>query len=269
MDATIMTQEERRRYLIDALKAEHKEYADIVVPEDGQGQRNVLRALMNVRMPEGQTKEFFEVQDAYLKARAQEKGITYLKDLSPVSAEEPDLYVWRGDITTIATDAIVNAANDQMMGCFVPLHGCIDNAIHTFAGIQLRYACYRFMLEQGHAEPTGQAKITYGYNLPARYIIHTVGPIVQGTRPTRRDREELASCYRSCLQLAATNDVHSIAFCCISTGEFHFPNKEAARIAVDTVRAYKTETGSNVKVIFNVFKAVDDEIYRQLLQANR
>lgn len=269
MDAQTMTQEERRRYLINALKAEHKEYADIVVPVDEQGQRNVLRALMNVRMPEGQSREFFEVQDAYLKARTEEKGITRLDDLTPVSPEEPDLYVWRGDITTIAADAIVNAANDQMMGCFVPLHGCIDNAIHTFAGIQLRYACYRFMLEQGHAEPTGKAKITYGYNLPAKYIIHTVGPIVQGPRPTRQDKELLASCYRSCLGLAARNDVHSIAFCCISTGEFHFPNEEAARIAVDTVRAYKDETKSDIKVVFNVFKPMDDEIYRELLQAHR
>lgn len=266
MDAKNMTQEERRLYLIDALKAERQEYAGIVVPEDEQGQRNVLRALMNVRMPEGQSREFFEVQDAYLKERAREKGITRLEDLAPVSAREPDLYVWRGDITTIATDAIVNAANDQMMGCFVPLHGCIDNAIHTFAGIQLRYTCWHFMQEQGHAEPTGQAKITYGYNLPATYVIHTVGPIVQGVRPTKRDREELASCYRSCLKVADAHDVHSIAFCCISTGEFHFPNKEAARIAVDTVRAYKHETDSGIKVVFNVFKAMDDEIYRKLLQ---
>lgn len=268
MDAKDMTQEERRRYLIEALKAEHKEYAGIIVPEDEQGQRDVLRALMNVRMPEGQTKEFFEVQDAYLKQRAQEKGITRLEDLSPVSAQEPDLYVWRGDITTLAADAIVNAANDQMMGCFVPLHGCIDNAIHTFAGIQLRYTCWRFMQEQGHAEPTGKAKITYGYNLPAKYIIHTVGPIVQGVRPTKQDRKELASCYRSCLELAAANDVRSIAFCCISTGEFHFPNEEAARIAVDTVRTFKQETDSDIKVVFNVFKAMDDEIYRKLLQAD-
>lgn len=266
MDAKTMTQEERRRYLIDALKAEHDEYAGIEVPQDEQGQRNVLRALMNVRMPEGQSHEFFEVQDAYLRERAREKGVTHLEDLTPVSTTEPDLYIWRGDITTLATDAIVNAANDQMMGCFVPLHGCIDNAIHTFAGIQLRYTCWRFMQEQGQAEPTGKAKITYGYNLPAKYIIHTVGPIVQGPRPTEQDRGQLASCYRSCLELAEAHDVRSIAFCCISTGEFHFPNKEAAKIAVDTVRAYKRENKSDIKVVFNVFKEMDDKIYRQLLQ---
>lgn len=264
MDAKTMTQEERRRYLIEALKAEHSEYAGIEIPDDERGQRNVLRALMNVRAPQQASPEFFEVQDAYLQERAREKGITTLGELAPVSASEPDLYVWRGDITTIATDAIVNAANDQMMGCFVPLHGCIDNAIHTFAGIQLRYTCYRFMMEQGRAEPTGSAKITYGYNLPAKYIIHTVGPIVQG-HVTKKDRDELASCYESCLKLAAKHDVASIAFCCISTGEFHFPNQEAAEIAVRTVREFKASTGSTIKVVFNVFKPQDEQIYRDLL----
>ncbi len=263
IDAGGMTQEERRLYLIEALKAERPEYAGITIPEEEQRQRDVLRALMNVRLPQAQSREFFAVQDAYLKERAVEKGIVSLADLSPVSDHT---YLWRGDITRLATDAIVNAANDQMMGCFQPLHGCIDNAIHTFAGIQLRYDCWRFMQEQGHAEKTGTAKITYGYNLPSKYVIHTVGPIVEDG-VTKRNEDDLRSCYESCLDLACRHDVGSIAFCCISTGVFHYPNEEAARIAIDTVRSYRERTGSAIDVVFNVFKEEDLAIYQGLLGA--
>lgn len=266
VDPESMSQEQRRIYLIEALKSERSEYAGIEIPADAQEQRNVLRALMNVRLPRPTSKEVFQVQDAYLRQRAAEKGIIQLENLTP-TALDPELYLWQGDITRLATDAIVNAANDQMMGCFVPLHGCIDNQIHTFAGMQLREVCFAFMQEQGHAEPTGQAKITYGFNLPARYIIHTVGPIVQ-TSPTRQDREDLASCYRSCLTTADAYGLTSIAFCCISTGEFHFPNQEAARIALDTVRAYKRDHASHIKVVFDVFSNSDRQIYEQLLDEN-
>lgn len=173
--------------------------------------------------------------------------------------------MWRGDITTLEVDGIVNAANSQMLGCFAPNHGCIDNAIHTFAGIQLRLACAQLMTAQGHEEPTGRAQITDGYNLPARHVLHTVGPIV-GWRVTPRDQASLASCYRSCLQLAHERGLRSLAFCCISTGEFHYPNDQAARIAVDVVDAYLQETDDPLEVVFNVFKPVDDAIYRDLLE---
>lgn len=263
MDPQKMTQDERRVWLINALKAERREYAGIVVPQEEWRQRDVLRALLNVRESYEPCEGFMAVQDAYLQERAREKGIVRLEDLTPTDGD-PDLYLWRGDITTIATDAIVNAANEYMEGCFRPLHGCIDNAIHTFAGIQLRRDCHHFMMEQGHPEPTGLAKITYAYNLPSKYVIHTVGPVVEG-RLTQTHRDQLASCYRSCLELASKHDVATIAFCCISTGVFGFPQDAAARVAIDTVRAWKAQTGSDMKVVFNVFKEADYDIYSQLL----
>ena len=212
-------------------------------------------------MPKNAGQEFLDVQDAYLQEEIRRRGITDLADLNPV---QEGIYLWQGDITTLRCDAIVNAANSQMLGCFVPCHGCIDNAIHTFAGVQLRQACSQIMAQQGCAEETGSAKITPAFNLPCRYVLHTVGPIVHG-RLTERDEQLLASCYRSCLALADQNGVQSIAFCCISTGEFHFPNERAAQIAVETVKAYKEQTGSKMEVIFNVFKEIDADIYRKLL----
>lgn len=172
--------------------------------------------------------------------------------------------MWQGDITTLAADAIVNAANSQMLGYFVPCHGCIDNAIHTYAGVQLRLECAEIMRRQGHAEETGQAKLTKAYNLPCRYVLHTVGPIVQGA-VTKRDRALLESCYRACLELALENGLRSVAFCCISTGEFHFPNEDAARIAVRTVQSFRAQHPDAPEVIFNVFQDKDDAIYRKLL----
>ena len=186
--------------------------------------------------------------------------MTRLKDLTPV---RPGLYLWQGDITTLAVDAIVNAANSQMLGCFVPCHGCIDNAIHTYAGVQLRLECARLMARQ--EEPTGCAKITKAYNLPCRYVLHTVGPIISGA-VTQADRELLASCYRSCLELAESNGLHSVAFCCISTGEFRFPNELAAEIAIQTVGEWQRQNPEKIKVIFNVFKDSDYEIYKRLLR---
>lgn len=224
----------------------------------------LLRALLNIRMPQPVSSEFLKVQDQYLQEAIREKGITDLSDLKPV---EEGIYLWKGDITTLRCDAIVNAANSGMLGCFYPNHGCIDNAIHTYAGVQLRLECARLMDEQGGEEPAGQAKITPGYNLPCNYILHTVGPIVRG-HLTEADEKSLASCYRSCLELAEENQVKSIAFCCISTGEFHFPNEKAAEIAVRTVRQYRQQTKSQMEVIFNVFKEQDHAIYRSILGAN-
>ena len=252
-----MTQEERRIFLIRKLLSEQPRYRDLQIPSDEAEQRTLLRALMNVRSPRQMEDDFLTVQDAYLQEETAQKGVTDIADLAPV---EPGIYLWQGDITTLKCGAIVNAANSGMTGCYVPCHGCIDNAIHTFSGVQLRLACEELMEKQGHEEPTGQAKLTPAYNLPCDYVLHTVGPIIYG-RVTQRDQELLASCYRSCLELAQRNKIKSVAFCCISTGEFHFPNDEAAKIAVDTVRQYKGDT----EVIFNVFKNVDYEIYRGLL----
>ena len=254
-----LTQEERLTFLLDYLLRERQEKFD--VPADPQGRRQLLRALMNVRMPAPVSDEFLGVQDAYLQEETRRKGITDLQELEPV---EPGIYLWQGDITTLRCDAIVNAANSQMLGCFVPCHGCIDNAIHSFAGVQLRLACQQLMQRQGHEEGTGEAKITPAFNLPCRYVLHTVGPIITG-RVTGRDCQLLASCYRSCLELAERSGCRSVAFCCISTGEFHFPNRLAAQIAVETVRAYRQEQTNPMEVIFNVFQDQDHAIYRQLL----
>lgn len=256
-----MTQSERRIYLIQELLKEQPKYQDMQIPQDEQEQKRLLRSLFNIRMPRAVSREFLEVQDAYLQTATAEKGITDLSDLQPIQS---GIYLWQGDITTLRCDAIVNAANSQMLGCFCPCHGCIDNAIHTYAGVQLRAACAELMKAQNHEEETGKAKITPAYNLPCKYVLHTVGPIIRG-RLSGRDKELLASCYRSCLELAERNGVKSIAFCCISTGEFHFPNDVAAEIAVQTVKEYKQQTNSEIEVIFNVFKDIDYEIYRDLL----
>lgn len=212
-------------------------------------------------MPIAASEEFLKIQDEYLREETRLKGVTDISALTPIQS---DIYLWQGDITTLRCDAVVNAANSRMLGCFCPNHGCIDNAIHTYAGVQLRLICAELMKKQGHEEPTGQAKITPAYNLPSEFVIHTVGPIVSG-RLTGKDCELLRSCYRSCLKIADGNGLKSIAFCCISTGEFHFPNERAAEIAIDTVKKYKAETQSEIKVIFNVFKDTDYKIYRELL----
>ena len=254
-----MTQDERLNFLLRDLLAERKEYEDIPVPDSLSEKRRLLRSLMNVRPPVPAREDFLRMQDAYLVERLAERGVTRLKDLTPV---RPGLYLWQGDITTLAVDAIVNAANSQMLGCFVPCHGCIDNAIHSAAGIQLRNECAEIMAEQGHEEPIGKAKITKGYNLPAKHVIHTVGPIV-GLAVTEKQKEQLKDCYLNCLKVAEKSSLKSIAFCCISTGEFHFPNKLAAEIAVDTVDRFLTKT-SIERVIFNVFKEQDFNIYKKL-----
>ena len=256
-----MTQAERRLFLIRSLMKEKTEYRDLSIPAESGEQKRLLRSLMYVRAPAAADGEFLRVQDDYLRQELAEGGITDVNDLTPVSG---DLYLWQGDITRLRCGAIVNAANSGMTGCYIPCHACIDNCIHTHAGVQLRLECARLMAEQGHAEPTGQAKLTRAYDLPCDYVLHTVGPIVEG-RVTAEDERLLASCYRACLELAERNGVESIAFCCISTGVFNFPNQRAAETAVETVRRYKAESNSALKVIFNVFKDTDREIYRRLL----
>lgn len=259
-----MTQEDRRIDLIKELLAERPRYRDIPVPREKAEQKQLLRSLMNVRAPRQISKDFLAVQDGYLREELARKGITDFSSLTPMSE---GLYLWQGDITTLRCDAIVNAANSGLTGCYIPCHRCIDNCIHTYAGMQLRQECAAIMEEQGREEKTGGAKITGGYNLPCKYVLHTVGPIISGT-VTRKDEELLSSCYRSCLELAERHGIGSVAFCCISTGEFHFPNDKAAEIAVRTVKQYREAANSGLEVIFNVFKDVDYEIYRDLLTAN-
>lgn len=256
-----MTQSEKRIYLIEQLLAEQPQYKGAKLPQTETEQRRLLRALMNIRPPRTACAEFLQVQDEYLQEEIAAKGITDLSALSPV---EKEIYIWQGDITTLRCDAIVNAANSQMLGCFCPCHGCIDNAIHTYAGVELRLECAEMMERQGCAEPTGKAKITKAYNLPCKFILHTVGPIIEGN-VTEKDETLLAACYRSCLALAEQNAIKSIAFCCISTGEFHFSNRRAAEIAIRTVKEYKKQMHSKIEVIFNVFKDLDYDIYRALL----
>lgn len=259
------------RYLI----AEEPQYSEIQIPEDLQGKRDLFRALRNVREPKPVSEEFLRLQDEELQSQLQEKGIVELVDVEDVCRGEKffaptgkQLSLWQGDITRLRVDAIVNAANAQMLGCFHPLHKCIDNAIHSAAGVQLREECHRLMLQQGHLEPTGQAKITKAYNLPCKYVIHTVGPIIPNGIPTAFQKEQLASCYHNIMACADENGLGSVAFCCISTGEFRFPNQLAAEIAVQTVKDYlTTHPDCSVKqVVFNVFKEVDRDIYQPIIK---
>lgn len=257
-----MNQSERRRFLIEELLNEDDRYREIEVPVNAGDQKQLLRGLMNIRLPRGISEEFLLVQNEYLREELRAKGITDLDDLTPV---RDGMYLWQGDITTLRCDAIVNAANSGLTGCYVPNHRCIDNCIHSFSGIQLRIDCAGIMEKQGYEEPTGCAKITSAYNLPCKYVLHTVGPIISG-KLTSKDCELLASCYRSCLELAAQRGLESVAFCCISTGVFHFPNDKAAEIAVRTVEAFMKKNSSVKKVVFNVFKELDKEIYEELLR---
>lgn len=246
---------EKLLWLVKYLINENPKYKDrIEIPTDENELFNLYRSLVNVRMPEPISNEYLRIEDEYLSSI-----------ITPVSVDDfEEISIWQGDITTLKADAIVNAANSQMLGCFAPLHACIDNCIHTFSGVRLRLTCNDIMKKQGKAEETGKAKITPAYNLPSKYVIHTVGPIIDDV-VSSKDIKLLSSCYYECLKLADENNCKSIAFCCISTGVFKFPNRLAAKIAINTVKEYKKETNSKIKVIFNVFKDTDYEIYRELL----
>ena len=245
--------------LIEYLLSEREDIADIEIPENEQDKFRLYRSLVNIRPAVKADESFLLAEDEYLSVLSQSRGITDIADLAPI---ENGIYLWRGDITTLRCGAIVNAANSGMTGCYQPCHNCIDNCIHTFAGVRLRYKCGEIMRAQGHEEKTGKAKLTPAYNLPCDHVIHTVGPIVQG-RLTDEHCRLLESSYKSCLDLAVQNGIRSIAFCCISTGVFGFPKKEAANIAVNTVREFRKT--HDIKVIFNVFGGDDYEIYKRLL----
>lgn len=256
-------QEERRIWLIRELQREMPQYQDIRIPVTEEEQWNLLRSLFNVRPPYPASQEFLKVQDEYLSELVRSRGIVDAESL-PASELDPRITLWQGDITTLRCDAIVNAANSALLGCWQPCHSCIDNMIHSLSGVQLRIKCNEIIQEQGHEEETGTAKITPAYNLPCKYVLHTVGPIISG--PLRKeDCDLLAGCYQSCLELAAGNNVRSVAFCCISTGVFHFPQQRAAEIAVETVRQFLETDSSIDRVIFNVFTDRDLAIYQKLL----
>ena len=247
---------DKLEYLIKTLNS------NIGVPQDKKEKEDLLRTLMNIWEVEELPDEFYRRQDEYLQEKLAQTELTNLEQLTEV---EKNIYLWQGDITTLKVDAIVNAANKALLGCFIPHHRCIDNVIHSKAGVQLRRECFDIIQKQGEYEKTGQAKLTSGYNLPAKYVLHTVGPIIYD-KVEESDKELLASCYRNCLELAVKNGIKSVAFCCISTGEFRFPNELAAEIAVSTVRAFiKNHPESEVKVVFNVFKDSDFNIYRKIL----
>ncbi len=272
------TQEARLNYLLRKFQEDSAQYKDLDVEDDYDNKRMALRSLMNIRMPGEMAQEVIKVQDEFLMAEAKEKGIVTLSDIRTVKEQYGSrhpfgdrLSVWQGDITRLAVGAIVNAANSQMLGCFVPCHRCIDNAIHSAAGIELREECSRKMNQRRirfgprYEEPTGQAMLTKAYNLPADYVIHTVGPIV-GYRLTEQLRQDLRNCYESVLKCCMDHKIRSVAFCCISTGEFHFPNDEAAKIAVETVASVLQDYGSEFdRIIFNVFKDLDRKYYEELL----
>lgn len=254
-----MTQEERMNILLEFLLSE----ASLPMPDNNSDKKQLLRGLWNVRPPHPVPQDILALQDEFLQEENGQKGIVRLEDLQSVHPGN-NFYLWQGDITRLGVDAIVNAANSALLGCFVPCHACIDNAIHSAAGVGLRLECAQTMQKQGHPEETGKAKLTKGYNLPAKYVLHTVGPIIQGAL-TKEDCEQLAACYFSCLSAALQNGIHSIAFCCISTGEFHFPQQQAAEIAINAVRDFLSQGKSDIQVIFNVFAESDMKIYKKLL----
>ncbi len=273
------TQEERLNYLIEVLKTENNQHKNLETPTSIEEKKALLRSLMNIRHPKETSGEILKIQDAYLTERNKEKGIVYLKDIKTIKetikSNHPysqKISVWQGDITRISCDAIVNAANSQMLGCFVPMHTCIDNCIHTFAGVQLRNECNKIMNEfrkkygDDYEQPTSVPIITDGYNLPAKKIIHIVGPIV-AEKLTQSIEQDLKNCYKNILDMCLKNNLKSVAFCCISTGVFRFPNERAAEIAVETVTNWLKQNENKIDiVIFNVFKPEDKFCYEQFLQ---
>lgn len=263
-----MMQEQRLDYLVEEFKADSDEYKDLQVPGDTEGKQRIMRSLMNIRMPKTLPDDVLAVQDEYLIGRAKEKGIVYLSDIPII---QNGLSIWQGDITRLAVDAIVNAANSQMLGCFIPMHTCIDNCIHTFAGVQLRAECNRQMnhlrerFGRNYEQATAVPMLTDAYNLPAKKVVHIVGPIVQKGLTSALEKD-LADCYKNTLDMCRENGLKSVAFCCISTGVFHFPNRRAAEIAVDTVEKWMADNpGVMERVIFNVFKDEDKEYYEELI----
>jgi O-acetyl-ADP-ribose deacetylase (regulator of RNase III) len=256
--------EKTLKRLIDILCAERGEKPPHNLTESGE--KNYFRALCNVRPPEPVSEEFLRLQDEYLTERTKERGIV---DVESIHFDH-GMAIWQGDITRLAADGIVNACNCALLGCFQPLHGCIDNVIHSNAGVQVRLDCNEMM--RGGQEPNGKVRVTKGYNLPCRYIFHTVGPQIWGG-VKEQDRIDLRNCYLSCLNKADEMNFHSLAFCCLSTGVYSFPKEEACHIAVGTVKEWlksRFEGGRvEMNVIFDVYSDEDRRIYeRELSRQN-
>ena len=252
-------------FLIDYLIKEgdyeyNKELENVLKENNEEVLYNYFSYLMNIRLPNNISEEYLKIEDEYLQDRLKSKTITDIENIKPI---RDNLYLWQGDITTLNIDAVVNAANSAMLGCFIPLHKCIDNAIHSASGTRLRLYCNDIM--KGKFEDTGKCIITPAFNLPSKYILHTVGPIIQNN-VYKKDEELLYSCYKSCLQTAKENNIKSIAFCCISTGEFKFPNEEASKIAVNAVKDFLDNSKYDIKIVFNVFKDFDYQLYYDILK---
>lgn len=274
----LKTQEDRLNFLLQGFKEDSVQYRNLEVEDGYENKRMALRTLMNIRMPGEMAEDILKVQDEFLSTEAREKGIVALSEIKTIQEQYGSSHpfgdkisIWQGDITRLSVGAIVNAANSQMLGCFVPCHRCIDNAIHSAAGIELREECSQRMNQKRirygrqYEEPVGQAMLTKGYNLPAQYVIHTVGPVVV-FRLSDELRQNLRNCYENVLRCCMDNGIRSVAFCCISTGEFHFPNAEAARIAVDAVTDMLEKHSDRFdRVIFNVFKDLDLRLYEEYL----
>lgn len=258
----IRTQEDRLYYLTATMWKEAHGDRPLEFPEERHEQWELYRGLANVRPPKPVSEEYLEVQDAFL-SEMNRQDVVHIEDLEPILGEQ--IYLWQGDITTLAVDGIVNAANSRFLGCMQANHNCIDNIIHTKAGVQLRLACADIIEAQGKKEGVGKAKITSAYNLPASYVLHTVGPQVRHTPVSQMNKDLLAKSYRHCLALADEHGLRSLALCCISTGVFGFPQKEAAQIAIETTLNYLAETKSTMNIIFNVFTDKDLEIYKEAL----
>ncbi len=272
------TQQERLDYLLNQLKEDLTEYSSLELPNSYDERKKTLQAFMNIRMPRKIAKEILSVQDEFLKEELKEKGIVTLKQIPTIKQQYGSIHpfanrisIWQGDITRLRVGAIVNAANPQMLGCFIPCHKCIDNVIHSAAGMQLREECYgimekkRMQYGKSYEEPVGRAIVTKAYNLPAKYIIHTVGPMVHHKLNSELC-EDLQKCYESVLKCAMEHNIRSIAFCCISTGEFRFPREMAANIAVETVSSFLENNKEHFdRIIFNVFKDWDMELYKNRL----
>lgn len=281
-----MNETEKTDLLLNKLKEDSSEYKNLETNEYNLAEKkNLIRSLMNIRMPGKPSDELTDLQDAYLQDELKAKGVVSLADIPTIQEQfgnkslrtgnplfpADKLSLWQGDITRLKAGAIVNAANSQMLGCFVPCHKCIDNAIHSAAGIQLREECSHIMKHRrmkygrNYEEPTGIATLTSGYNLPCDHVIHTVGPIVYG-EVNDRLCQDLQNCYENVLKCCMEHHISSVAFCCISTGEFHFPNDKAAKIAVETVTNFLEKHNDCMeRVIFNVFKDSDLEIYKSIL----
>lgn len=257
-----MNQEERLTFLIQYFLSETELTHPTPIPRDVTNQKSLLRGLMNKRPPCPLPTEILQIQNMYLKEELR-PNITSLSTLKPI---KPHIYLWQGDITTLGVDAIVNAANRDMLGCFHPNHKCVDNVIHSFAGVQLRLACHEIMEQQGKPEKTGTAKITPAFNLPSNHIIHTVGPIVHENLEEHH-KIGLEHCYLSCLNLGLQHDLTSIAFCCISTGEYRFPHDVACQIAINTVSKFLKKYHNPLTVVFNVFKDTDFTLYKERLSS--